>query len=209
MRISLGLSSRMPLVEYARAAVSAGLDGIWVGEHVHAPLRVRTLVQLSDAVPELPLGTAIVSIYVHDVEELVALGERMAEHPSGFSLGVGVGDVDALTRRGIVPVGAVERMARYIERLSCLRELGVRVVLGSTGRRMLERLSHEVDGVVLTGPVEDLRDVVELCGEERLFWLDAGSTMPLAQLAHMGIREVIVGPPRGDDVDKGMRELRY
>ncbi|KUK04476.1 MAG: hypothetical protein PWR26_198 [Methanosarcinales archaeon] len=229
MRISLGLSSRMPLTSYAAIARKVGLDGIWVGEHVDAPLDERTLVELSDAVPELPLGTAIMSIYVHGIEELVALGMRMSSHFSGFSLGLGVGDIPSLKRRGIVPERPIRRMAHYIEQLSALREQGVRILLGSTGKGMLQRLSYEVDGVVLTGPVEHLRDVVGLCPGERVFWgalwLDepcsryarvsytTGHDVLIeperlaAQLEQMGIHEVIVGPPHGDDVEGVVRVL--
>lgn len=158
MRVSIGLSSRMPIevcVHHARIAARSGLSGVWVGEHVLSPISREMLEALSDALPEVHLGTAIASIYTHTPAELYALADSLCLRPAGFSLGVGVGDIPLLAQRGVVPALPIERMEHYLKVLSPLRERGVEVLVGTRSKRMLERTSHVVDGAVLTGSVDE------------------------------------------------------
>ncbi|MHC1601682.1 MAG: LLM class oxidoreductase [Methermicoccaceae archaeon] len=221
MRISIGLSSRMSptmCVHYARLALLCGLDGVWVGEYLYSPITDDWFAPLSFSLPQVHIGTAIVSIYMRSAEELYALAEQFSTHPAGFSLGMGVGDLSLLSEMGIVPAEPVERMEHCLKEVAPLRGKGMEVLVGSGSRAMLERTSSHADGVILTGSVEQLRERAQLVEGRRVFWsplwLDSDEPNDRAKmgstegeqvepeelavlLSRADIDEVIVGPPRG------------
>ena len=212
-------------VHYARLALMCGLDGVWVGEHLHSPITQDWLAPLSFSLPQVHIGTAIVSIYMHSADELYALAKKLSAHPAGFSLGMGVGDLSLLSKMDIVPAEPVGRMEHCLKRVAPLRGEGVEVLVGSGSKAMLERTSCQADGVILTGSVEQAQERAGLVKGRKVFWsslwLDSavsemgrstkGEQVEPAELAVLlsraGIDEIIVGPPCGSRPEEVMSML--
>ncbi len=188
-RVSIGLTTGMSnrtVTWLINNAESMGADGIWIGEDIGRGHDIFVLTALILASTHAcRVGTAIVPVATHPVLELGrAAYSLQAIAPDRFVLGLGLGGVEDLQRRGIRirrPVTLLREVVTTLRQLWADEQvsidleseghvegrLGVRplnrtcpVFLGVRGPQMLRLAGALADGVILSGPVGYLAEAV-------------------------------------------------
>ena len=170
----------------ASKAGELGIEGIWIGEDIDLgqDVYVLTTAALLQA-PTARVGTAIIPITVHRITTLARAAVTMQQSGKGrFVLGTGIGGIQDLQKLGIQVKRPVTKLRASIQVLKRLwagesvsidselmhledYSLGLRnpvaipIFLGVRGPKMLELAGQEAEGVVLSGPVDYLKDAVQ------------------------------------------------
>lgn len=116
-----------PVLEVARAAEAAGLDHVWVPDHLifHRPIleSITTLAAVAGATERVKLGTAILNVVLRDTTQLAKQLTSLAVlAPDRLLLGVGLGgEIEAEFRAA--GVDKTQRGKRLDEALALLPEL--------------------------------------------------------------------------------------
>lgn len=116
-----------PVLEVARAAEDAGLDHVWVPDHLifHRPIleSITTLAAVAGATQRVGLGTAILNPVLRDTTQLAKqLSSLAVLAPDRLLLGVGLGgEIDAEFRAA--GIDKKERGRRLDEALTLLPQL--------------------------------------------------------------------------------------
>ncbi len=169
----------------ASKAAELGIEGIWIGEDIDLgqDVYVLTTAALLQA-PTARVGTAIIPITVHRITTLARAAVTMQQSGKGrFVFGTGIGGIQDLRKLGIHvkrPVTELRASIQVLKRLWAGESVSVEselmnldnyslgfkdsvtipIFLGVRGPEMLKLAGREADGVVLSGPVDYLRDAV-------------------------------------------------
>ncbi|MFX0107387.1 MAG: LLM class flavin-dependent oxidoreductase [Candidatus Hodarchaeota archaeon] len=187
-KASVGITTHMKVKAtdwIARNAEKLGIDGIWIGEDIDLGQDVYVLATatLLNA-PSIHVGTAIIPITVHKIARIARACVTLQQTGQGrFIFGTGIGGMQDLERFGISikkPVTELRRAVSVLRKLwagesvtiesELIRlkdyNLGLKtpidipVFLGVRGPKMLKLAGEVADGVVLSGPVDYLKDAV-------------------------------------------------
>lgn len=170
----------------ASKAEDLGIEGIWIGEDIDLgqDVYVLTTAALLQA-PTARVGTAIMPITVHQITTLARAAVTMQHSGKGrFVFGTGIGGIQDLRKLGIhvkKPVTELRTSIQVLKRLWAGESVSVEselmsldnynlgfkdsvaipIFLGVRGPEMLKLAGQEADGVVLSGPVDYLKDAVQ------------------------------------------------
>lgn len=137
MRIGYFLSSEQfgpaELLDQARRSEQAGFEALWISDHFHpwtasqgeSPFVWSVIGALSQAVPNLPLTTAVTCpiLRIHPVILAQAAATATLMHPGGFIFGVGTGENLNEHVTGLAWPAVEERQMRLIEAVGLMRRL--------------------------------------------------------------------------------------
>ncbi len=131
----------------SKEALRLGAESIWIGETNDLPHPFKYLSYISEYV-KAPLGTSIISAYLNPVDYVVEFSNEILKRAPKFIIGVGLGDIDHLKRKGIVVKKPLRFMRNYVT--SLLRKLHPKAsaIIGTAGRRMAN-LSCQLCGAVM------------------------------------------------------------
>ncbi|TXT54129.1 MAG: hypothetical protein BAJATHORv1_90078 [Candidatus Thorarchaeota archaeon] len=187
--VSLGITTNMHLSAtswIAKNAQDLGAHRIWIGEDIDLGQEIYSLTSASIVQSEnVQVGTAIVPITIHNISTIARAAITLNELNEGkFILGIGIGGIQDLKKKGISlekPVSALEDAIETLRslwrgeivtiknayfhldgfklRMKKLEE--VPIFLGVRGPQMLKLAGEYADGVILSGPRGYLRDAIK------------------------------------------------
>ena len=139
-------------LDYAKTvsvvALRLGAESIWIGETGDLPHPFKYLSYISEYV-KAPLGTSIISAYLNPVDYVVKFSNEILEKVPKFIIGVGLGDIDYLKRKGVVVKKPLRFMRNYVT--SLLEKLSPKAlaIIGTAGRKMANLSCHLCGAVML------------------------------------------------------------
>lgn len=193
MRLSLGLTTSMPLNEslsLIKVAEKKGYSKVWVGEDLNGRDVFAYLSVLALNTGRIILGSGITSPWVRNVCVIANSTAGLQFLSKGrFILGLGVGSIPEVSVViGSKPEKVVSRMEEVIHFIRKVFNGGMvsqsagfihiknyslavavkppKIYLGVRGPKMLALAGRVADGVILSGPVEYLKEAMEIVDVE-------------------------------------------
>ncbi|MBD3408017.1 MAG: LLM class flavin-dependent oxidoreductase [Candidatus Lokiarchaeota archaeon] len=188
--VSVGITTNMQISAtswIAKNAKSLGANGIWIGEDIDLGQEIFSLTTSTIMQSEgIKIGTGIVPITIHNMSTLARVGKTLNILSNGrFILGLGIGGIQDLKSKQISvnkPVTALRRTVRSLRslwkgktvtskheyshledyKLKIKSPMDIPIFLGVRGPQMLKLAGEEADGVILSGPVEYLKNAIDI-----------------------------------------------
>jgi 5,10-methylenetetrahydromethanopterin reductase len=243
-KASVGITTNMKISSTSWIAKNAnrmGIDRIWIGEDIDLGqdvfvLTAATILQSKG----VAVGTAIIPITVHKITDLARAAVTL-QHltDSEFAFGTGIGGIQDLQKRGIrikKPVTLLKQSVNVLHRfwkgetvntetelfkiedfsLDLKHPVEIPVFLGVRGPQMLQLTGSIADGVILSGPVDYLKQAhntinkaAEKVGRdrkeiERVIWLP---TIPTFKGGNEKLAKRVVALVVGDMPDPVLEML--
>jgi len=130
-------------------ALKYGAESIWVGETENLPHPFEYLFYIAKYV-KAHLGTSIISAYLNPVDYVAKFVNEIIENREipKFTVGVGVGDLEYLGKKGIIVKRPLRFMRNYVSNIRNKLNVKAPVTIGTAGRKMA-KLSCEICGSVM------------------------------------------------------------
>jgi len=192
-RASVGITTSMKVSAtnwIGKNADSLGIDGIWVGEDIGIGQEPSILTaDLLSKTTSVRIGTGIVPVTVHNISTLARAALTLSEIGNGrFVLGIGLGGIQDLIKRGInltKPVTELRKSIQVLRKLfntetvtvqselmnlrefslSINKPVSIPLFFGVRGPQMLKLAGEVADGVILSGPREYIKYAIEIINE--------------------------------------------
>ncbi len=189
-RASVGITTSMKVSAtnwIGENADSLGIDGIWVGEDIGIGQETSILVaNLLEKTTSVRVGTGIIPITVHNISTIARTALTLHEIGNGrFVQGIGIGGIQDLKKLGIrlaKPVTELRRVTETLRQLFqgdqvtieselmnlnrfCLHTTNpvtIPIFYGVRGPQMLKLAGEIADGVILSGPIEYIRQAIAI-----------------------------------------------
>ena len=189
MRLSLGTTNSAKVedvVWLCDIAEERGVQGLWIGDDIGGPNDIFTLTELSIMrTKTVNVGVGITSPLNHNISTIARAGTGLRElGGQRFLLGLGVGGLSDLAKRGIKVDNPVDTMRESVEllrriwsrervtsesvfkldhyRLQWSPYTDIPLFLGVRGPKLLQLAGEISDGAIITGPLGYLKGAVTL-----------------------------------------------
>jgi 5,10-methylenetetrahydromethanopterin reductase len=189
-RASVGITTSMKVSAtnwIGEIADSLGIDGIWVGEDIGIGQETSILTaNLLERTTSVRIGTGIVPITVHNISTIARMALTLHEIGEGrFVQGIGIGGIQDLDKLGIRlarPVTELRKITEILRQLYQGKQVTIEselmnlngfslhitnpvkipIFYGVRGPQMLKLAGEIADGVILSGPIEYIRQAIEI-----------------------------------------------
>jgi len=130
-------------------ALKFGAESIWIGETENLPHPFGYLSYIAKYV-KAHLGTSIISAYLNPVDYVAKFVNEIIEcrNVPKFTVGVGIGDLEYLRKKGIIVKRPLRFMKNYVSNIKNKLRAKALVTIGTAGRKMA-KLSCEMCGTVM------------------------------------------------------------